>query len=118
VVPFDVLPQSGLLPAANQYSEGLACVGEMPAAGLWGTQDQIRVGFINRQGAWIIPPTFESCRSVFSEEKAVVCRNMSGWGRNRQCGYINTKGELSIPYRYGYAEPFSEGVAAVKEAEY
>ncbi|MFC1737079.1 WG repeat-containing protein [Candidatus Hydrogenedentota bacterium] len=72
------------------------------------------VGFITREGEWAFQ--LDDCHSpssdghLFSEGLAVVVTN----GEKRLWGYVNTKGEWHIPASYEYAEPFSEGLAAVK----
>jgi hypothetical protein len=58
-----------------------------------------RFGFVNDKGIWVIEPTFKDAKE-FSNGLAPVY--------NKKWGYINTSGELVIPYQFDQAETFSE----------
>lgn len=50
-----------------------------------------------------------TCAQGFVSEGLIAVKNIKG-----RWGYINTKGEVAVPLRYSYAEPFSEGLAVVR----
>lgn len=77
------------------FSEGLARV-----------VDEGRLGFIDRTGAFVVEPVYESARA-FSEGLAAV-REEGGWG------YIDRTGAMVIEPRFAEAAAFSEGLAAVR----
>ena len=82
--------------------------GEFSAEGLMalGKTNRNKAGYINLDGEMAIDfDDFESVE-MFSEGMAAVVKN-------GKCGYINTKGDVVIPYQYDWGEPFSEGRAVV-----
>jgi hypothetical protein len=83
---------------ASSFSEGLA-----PA----GLEYDI-VGFVNKGGEMVIAPQFLNSASPFREGLAAVCYPHGKYG------YINTEGVLVIPMQFEMAQPFSDGVAAVR----
>lgn len=75
-------------------------------------QDGKNYGFVDRNGK-MLPTRFRWAKS-FSEGLAVIGSPVSidsGKAENRKSGFINTKGDLVIDYRFDSAEPFSEGLA-------
>lgn len=77
-----------------------------PAESDWAMQAQDgRVGFVDAQGNWKIPPRFEDAE-VFVENLAVV-KSGGYWG------YVDRQGKLVIPARFDEARAFSQGYAAV-----
>nr|WP_279537986.1 WG repeat-containing protein [Paenibacillus turpanensis] len=79
----------------GQFSEKLASV----------RKDE-KVGFINNEGQFVIPPTYKLTYN-FSEGFATVF--IDG-----KCGYIDSSGQLVIPAVYDSAYPFRNGQALVK----
>lgn len=64
-----------------------------------------RIGFVDAQGNWKVPPRFEDA-GVFAENLAPV-KSGGYWG------YIDRQGKLVIPARFDEARAFSQGYAAV-----
>jgi len=87
---------------AREFSEGKSAVS--PYKTLQGKPNKKTLfGFINHQNEMIIPPVFEGADIKFSEGLCAV------W--NNGYGYIDTKGELVIPYDLALGEHFSEELA-------
>ncbi len=84
---------------ARPFHEGLAVV---KYRGKW--------GFINQKGSFIIQPRFALEPTLFSEQKSFVYEN-------KKWKFIDTTGKTAFDFPYDYAEPFSEGLAAVKIAD-
>lgn len=91
-----------------------------------------KYGYIDKTGRFAIKPTFVTyvtmpekgyrvndmtdCRNAFSRytfhsKRALFC-DPTTWKN----GYINNKGEIVINPRYYYSDPFSEGLAVVRDA--
>lgn len=69
-----------------------------------------KIGFIDNKGNWIVEPAYDKVRA-FKNGLAPVMKD-------KKWGYINTKGEVVIPFKYKDAEIFSEdGLAPVKVAK-
>ena len=84
---------------ANSFSEGLALVTDDPDKLFW--------KYIDTMGKQAFPDQFGKAGN-FSQGLAMVM--IAG-----KCGYINTKGELVVEPRYGFARAFAEnGLAPVK----
>ncbi len=66
----------------------------------------LRYGFINHAGEWVVPPQFQEVYH-YAEGRCLV--------RNEWYGYLNEKGELVIPCQFSKATTFSEGLAAVQD---
>ena len=64
-------------------------------------------GFADEQGREVIAPTFAQALN-FSQDLAAVKNSDGKWG------YINTEGQLVIPYSFEEANLFSDGLALVK----
>ena len=86
---------------AAMFSEGLAAV-----------KVNGKNGFINKQGKMVITPVFErACHvSQFSDGLAPVYTTTN----DGPAGYIDSTGQMVIPARYAFVDPFSEGVAMVR----
>jgi hypothetical protein len=85
--------------ANRRFSEGLALA----------TFDHNLVGFINKSGEMVIEPQFGFLApTVFREGLSAVAYPHGKYG------YINTQGAIVIPMQYEMAQPFSEGLAAVR----
>jgi hypothetical protein len=80
----------------GQFHEGIA---PARSGDLW--------GFINREGKWVVKPTFGRVKSGSGGRFAVE--------QNGYWGFINTLGELVIPVAFQDVRPFQDGVAAVKQ---
>ncbi len=104
-------------PKSNSFSEGLAPIS---LGGKW--------GFMDRTGRLSIAPQFEDAEN-FSEGLAPVKvrRTDTVWcpadasgnrsGSTMMYGYVDKTGKLVIPAVFNSAEPFSEGVAAVRKCD-
>jgi hypothetical protein len=104
-------------PKSNSFSEGLVPIS---IKGKW--------GFMDRTGKLLIEPKFEDAED-FSEGLAPVkVRNPETvWcppdasgnraGAGMMYGYIDKTGKMVIPAVFNSAEPFSEGVAAVRKCD-
>lgn len=84
---------------AHSFREGLALAGF----------DYDLIGFVNKSGEMVIEPQFGNLMGTgFSEGLSVVAYP---WGK---FGYINTEGAIVIPMQFEVAQPFSDGLAAVR----
>lgn len=81
------------------FSEGLA---------LAGLEEYDIVGFMNKSGEMVIEPQFLNSGTRFYEGLAVV--NYP----HGKSGYINHEGAIVIPMQFEMAQPFSDGLAAVR----
>lgn len=85
----------------GKFVAGLACVRHAvgpEANGGW--------GFIDKRGAFVIPPRYENA-DMFSEGLAAVQQG-GKWG------FVDPRGNLVIPARYDRIKRFSEGLALVE----
>lgn len=84
---------------AHSFREGLALAG----------LEYLLIGFVNKNGEMVIEPQFGNLVGTgFSEGLSVVAYQ---WGK---FGYINTEGAIVIPMQFEMAQPFSDGLAAVR----
>jgi len=84
---------------AHSFREGLALAG----------YEYLLIGFVNKNGEMVIEPQFGNLVGTgFSEGLSVVAYE---WGK---FGYINTEGAIVIPMQFEMAQPFSDGLAAVR----
>ena len=84
---------------AHSFREGLALAGF----------EYQRIGFVNKSGEMVIEPQFGNLMGTgFSEGLSVVAFE---WGK---FGYINTEGAIVIPMQFEMAQPFFDGLAAVR----
>jgi WG containing repeat len=107
-----------VFPWAEDFHEGLAHVQVTGTVlgydGRW--------GYINKSGNVVIPPTSQRMmsdddgeESAFHEGLAMV--EVSNDKIPPRKGFIDRSGKLVIPDHFTYAYPFSEGLAAVTEAQ-
>ena len=83
----------------HSFREGLALAGF----------EYLMVGFVNKSGEMVIEPQFGNMLGIgFSEGLSVVAYP------HGKFGYINTEGAIVIPMQFEIAQPFSDGLAAVK----
>ena len=81
------------------FSEGLALAGF----------DHDLLGFVNKSGEMVIEPQFGNIGGIgFHDGLSVVCYP------HGKFGYINTEGAMVIPMQFEMAQPFSDGLAAVR----
>ena len=66
-------------------------------------------GYINTTEKIVVEPSYDSAPGLFSEGLATVSNK-----EHTKIGYINTKGDISIPYQFIEAYKFSEGFAGVR----
>lgn len=85
--------------AAYQFSQGCAPV---KLDDSW--------GIIDRNGKWIVEPSFQLL-SPYSEGLSVAVTHDKKWG------YLDTKGETAIPFRFTFATDFHGGLALVADSE-
>ena len=84
---------------AQPFSEGLGLVGF----------EYNRVGFVNKTGEMVVEPQFGNFLGVGFHEGLSVVAYPHG-----RFGYINTEGAVVIPMEFEMAQPFSDGMAAVR----
>lgn len=83
----------------HSFWEGLALAGH----------EYLLIGFINKSGEMVIEPQFGNLVGTgFREGLSVVAYSYGKFG------YINTEGAIVIPMQFEMAQPFSEGLAAVR----
>ena len=110
VIPFEYMK-------AYDFSEGLAAVGcfkRYVNLG-YGLEPYFEIGFINKEGKFIIPCIFNPqlfTEPLFKEGLAPIgISSTKYFGTN--VGYINTNGDYVIKPIYEEAEPFVKGLAKV-----
>lgn len=68
-----------------------------------------RIGFVNKSGEMVIEPQFGYIGAVgFHDGLSVVAYS------HGRFGYINTEGTVVVPMQFEMAQPFSDGLAAVR----
>ncbi len=86
------------------FKDDLACVVLKTAKGY-------KTGFINQENVFVIPPSYDFASPEYKflqfEEGLVQVSRDGKWG------YIDKRNKIVIPFRYGVAKAFNEGVAAV-----
>jgi WG repeat protein len=82
----------------SSFSEGLALAG----------LEYDKVGFVNKSGEMVIEPQFANNGPRFNEGLAAVSYQQGKFG------YINSEGVIVIPMQFERAQPFSDGLAAVR----
>ena len=107
--------------AVDRFSEGLALVRlSVKNNRLYRGSEDLKYGFIDRTGAFVIPPQFDRVET-FSEGRAMfrtlvkdgsVSRDRAFSDTNR-AGFIDATGKVVIKAEYLAAKSFSEGLAAV-----
>ncbi|WP_030006323.1 WG repeat-containing protein, partial [Picosynechococcus sp. NKBG042902] len=95
-----------LFPVPDNLSLFMSCFKDADDVGWEISSCGIKIGFINRQGQFVIPPTFNNASS-FSEGLAAVMIN-DKWG------FINKQAQIVIPPTFDDAYSFSEGLAKVE----
>ena len=85
--------------AAEDFIDGIA------KAGLIEGSNSL-YGFIDRNGQWLIRPSYQRA-GIFSEGLCAV-------QKDDMYGFINSSGEVIIPFQFEDAGNFHEGLAAVK----
>jgi hypothetical protein len=107
-----------IFPWAEDFHEGLARVQVTGTVlgydGRW--------GYIDKSGTVVIPPTFQRMMSDDDGEESAFHDGLAMVEASDDKipppkGFIDRTGKLVIPARFTYAYPFSEGLAAVTEAQ-
>lgn len=95
--------------SAYGFSEGLGSI----ARGK--DQDNLRWGFIDRNGQEVIPPKFGPgiISAVDNFRDGLALALVGHWNEDGRYGYIDRSGKLIIPPTYIQAKPFYEGKAMV-----
>ncbi len=93
---WELLPQYEWV---QSFRGGLACVAERLG-------DDLRYGFINKDGRFKVPAEYEAATGSFSEGLAAVKKD-GKWG------YVDQTGAVRVRFTYDAAADFSEGLAAV-----
>jgi KWG Leptospira. len=98
------------------FHEGFACLTRPPNMT---TNRQISTptcGLISRTGDWMIAPQTEYC---FYQEVSQGLLAASMWMKSGAMlsGFLNTSGEIAIPFIFTEVRSFSEDLAPVREAE-
>ena len=95
-----VIPPQFIGSAELPFEEGLAAV--------WlGRQPNIKVGFIDKQGGWAIPATYEDAYHF--------CGGLAP--ADGLWGFIDSKGGFAIQPKFPRAESFEDGIAEVYAAD-
>lgn len=100
-----VIHLNAATPHYSGFAEGLAAVRDNSTG---------NIGYIDKSGAWKIPPTFSDGRE-FSQGRAaiqVISKDETGWPV-RQWGVINRKGEVIAPAKYETVWSYEGGFANV-----
>jgi WG containing repeat len=84
---------------ARPFSEGFGLAGF----------ERNRIGFVNKSGEMVIEPQFGYIGAVGFHDGLSVVAYPHG-----RFGYINTEGTMVIPMQFEMAQPFSDGLAAVR----
>lgn len=71
------------------------------------SDENFKIGYIDKNGFIVINPQYGEGTSLFSEGLARV-------GLNGKYGYIDESGKMVIPAQYDYAYDFSDGLALVR----
>jgi hypothetical protein len=104
--------------SAGDFDKGLAAitVGGIPFEGQSiNPRHEARLGFINKNGRFVIQPKYEiwpyffGLEPLFSDGRAVVGQNIN---RRRLFGYIDENDKMVIEPKFTHARTFSEGLAA------
>lgn len=100
---------------AGEFSEGVA-----PVCNNIDDEGHQKCGYIDINGNEVdkkeseVPNSSEFSEiGDFHEGLAYACKSIKEY--QKQCGYINKKGEIIIPLKYGYASDFSDGLASVAQ---
>jgi hypothetical protein len=103
----EIIPMRFLSGAS--FSEGMAVVSVSRTTE--GGSDHIEIGFVNPAGRWAIPPNPGgfSWADDFHEGLALARSEKTG----NKVGFIDRRGQWAMTPQFDWAEPFSEGVAAV-----
>ncbi len=96
--------KNGWLVAPNSDAEWIGMGNE----GLFPALKNGKYGFVNGEGKWIIPPTYQEV-SVFSEK-------IAGYRIESQWGTINTEGKILSEAKWEKISMFASGVAIAKSA--
>jgi DNA-binding transcriptional regulator/RsmH inhibitor MraZ len=103
-------------PKSSSFSEGLLPI-----------EVKDKWGYVDRAGKIVIEPKFEDGESFREGLAPVKVRGEVVWcppdssgnrsGSSMMWGYIDKTGRIVIPQVFNYAEPFSEGLAAVSKCD-
>ena len=116
-----IVLQSRTWQGVDRFSEGLALVRvSVKNNRLYRGYEELEYGFINRTGAFVIPPQFDRVET-FSEGRALFRELVKEAARSREqaypptnrAGFIDATGKVVIKAEYVDAKSFSEGLAAV-----
>lgn len=102
-----VIRLDAAVPHYSGFAEGLAAVRDMNTG---------KLGYIDKTGAWKIPPTFSDGRE-FSQGRAAVeveSKDETGWPV-RRWGVINRQGEMIAPAKYDTVWSYKEGFVNVRQ---
>ena len=76
-----------------------------PAAAALAVDGEVKYGFINEQGRWVISPRFSGARHF--------CDGLAPVELNGMWGYVDSNGKISIQPRFVGAQAFDGGIASV-----
>ena len=107
------LPEKTCCP--RSFSEGLAAVRFVPSDAY-----DLRLGYIDQTGEWVIPPRFLDPGGMEGPENfseglaAATLPEVEDEQGHSLYGYINKVGEMVIEPQFYAAHPFSDGIAVVE----
>lgn len=88
----------------GSFQDGLACV-------VVKTSEGYKTGFINEENLFVIPPSYDFASPEYKylqfNEGLVQVSRQGKWG------YVDGRNRIVVPFRYGVAKSFREGLAAV-----
>lgn len=85
------------------FSEGLAAI----------VTEESKVGFINKRGEYIIPPIYDSDHMCYSNDGYRFKDGLAGVCLNGLWGFIDTDGEVAIPFKYEHIDNFDNEMGSV-----
>jgi hypothetical protein len=93
--------------SGNRLPKAFSEDSRLPSEGITPVKQGEKWGYMDADGKWIIPPSFEWA-DAFSNGLAPVRLS----GARGQCGMINARGEFVIPPHFESLSNFAEGLAA------
>jgi len=104
----EVIPPKSNI-SLDTFSEGLVAVLN---------EETKKIGFMDTKGKWKIKPIIDvtrlSVETTKFKEKKLPLWDKDSLKTLRKCGYIDTNGDIIIPYQYKSCKSFNNGIAPVK----
>lgn len=99
------------------FHDNFACITRVSRMKIGRQVSTPTCGLISRKGDWIIAPQQKYC---FNQEvcQGLLATSMRLENGTMLSGFLNTYGEIAIPFIFAEARSFSENLAPVREATY